>query len=84
MRRPYFFDKDGNHLISLIFTRWASPIESPTGAAKRHSTGRAGGFHLLRYSARSIADYSFALKCLADENLRHVQYPGTTWILHEN
>jgi hypothetical protein len=40
---------DEDHFIPLIFTQWASPIESPTGAAKRHSTGRAGGFHLLRY-----------------------------------
>ena len=40
---------DENRFIALIFTRWASPIESPTGAAKRRSTGRAGGFNLLRY-----------------------------------
>jgi len=31
---------------------------------------------MLRYSGRSIANYSFALKCLAYESLRLVQNSG--------
>jgi hypothetical protein len=40
---------DENRFIALIFTRWSSLTASP------QQDGRAGGFHLLSYSGRSIA-----------------------------
>jgi hypothetical protein len=38
--------------------------------------GRAGNFHMLRYSGRSIGDYRFTLKCLAYGSLQLVKNSG--------
>jgi hypothetical protein len=40
--------KDDNRFSALIFTLWASLSATP------QQVGRAGGFHLLCYSGRSI------------------------------
>ena len=53
---------DENLFIALIFTL--------------ETIRRAGGFHLLCYSGRSIDHYRFALKCLAYESLQLVQNSG--------
>lgn len=40
------------------------------------SGGRAAGSHMLRYQGLEVANYIFALKCLAYRSLRLVQNSG--------